>query len=110
MKKQYPFSLFLFGTFLNLFRRFYLIILCIVLCIIGIWLEPCRYAGLILLLGSFLYAVLEQIQMYKDTNKSSDNPALQQFNNAVLGGGDWKQNVVDIVNDKIEEQNKNKPQ
>ena len=109
--RKYPISLFVIGLITNLlFRFFWLFVPSIVLLIIGIFAKPCLYIGLALLLLDAVLALAEQIRIRRAVLKESDNPDFTAFQDALSKDGDWKDNVEELLNQKISDPpNEDKP-
>lgn len=103
--RKYPLSLFITGFITNmLFRYWFILLLAIILLIIGIWNENCLQIGIIFLGVDIALSLVEQWKVRKTMLEESDNPDFREFQDAVLSG-DWKQNVKDMVESKIQEEN-----
>ena len=101
-KRKYPTSLFIIGFLTNiLFHFFWLFIPCIILLIVGILVKPCLYIGLALLLIDILLSLIEQLRIRQAFLEESDNPDFRAFQDALSKDGNWKDNIVELVNQKI---------
>ena len=88
--RKYPTSLFIIGFITNiLFHFFWLFIPCIILLIVGIFVKPCLYVGLALLLIDILLSLIEQFRIR------------QAFQDALSKDGNWRDNIGEILNQKI---------
>ena len=100
--RKYPISLFIIGFITNiLFHFFWLFIPCIILLIIGIFVEPCLFVGLALLLIDIVLSLIEQLRIRKAFLEESDNPDFRAFQDALSKDGNWKDNVSELLNQKI---------
>ena len=100
--RKYPTSLFIIGFITNiLFHFFWLFIPCIILLIIGIFVEPCLFVGLALLLIDIVLSLIEQLRIRKAFLEESDNPDFRAFQDALSKDGNWKDNVSELLNQKI---------
>ena len=103
--RKYPLSLFMMGFISNmLFRYWFILLLAIILLFIGIWNENFIRLGIIFLGVDIGLSLVEQWRIRKTILEESDNPDFREFQDAVLSG-DWKQNVKDMVESKIQEEN-----
>lgn len=101
-KRKYPTSLFIFGFLTNMiFLYFWLFIPCIILLIIGIFVKPCLFIGLALLLIDIILSLIEQLRIRYTVLKNSDNPDFQAFQDALSKDKDWKDNIRELTNQKI---------
>ena len=88
--RKYPTSLFIIGFITNiLFHFFWLFIPCIILLIIGIFVKPCLYIGLALLLIDILLSLIEQFRIR------------QAFQDALSKDGNWRDNIGELLNQKM---------
>ena len=100
--RKYPTSLFIIGFMTNiLFHFFWLFIPCIILLIVGIFVKPCLYVGLALLLIDILLSLIEQFRIRQAFLKESDNPDFQAFQDALSKDGNWRDNLNDFLNEKM---------
>jgi len=100
--RKYPTSLFIIGFITNiLFHFFWLFIPCIILLIVGIFIKPCLYVGLALLLIDIVLSLIEQLRIRQTFLTESDNPDFRSFQDALSKDGNWKDNIVELVNQKI---------
>ncbi|MBO4289907.1 MAG: hypothetical protein J5865_07405 [Lachnospiraceae bacterium] len=96
MEKEYPASLFwtnLIITFLA--NHIYLTLPGLVLVVVGVWVRPCLYIGLGLLLlssGLSLNTALTNRRVFLD----SEDPNFQEVREAVLSEN-WRENVIELV-------------
>ena len=88
--RKYPTSLFIIGFITNiLFHFFWLFIPCIILLIVGIFVKPCLYVGLALLLIDILLSLIEQFRIR------------QAFQDALSKDGNWRDNIGELLNQKM---------
>ena len=100
--KKYPTSLFIIGFITNiLFHFFWLFFPSIILLIIGIFVQPCLYIGLMLLLADIVLSFIEQLRIRQAFLKESDNPDFKAFQDALSKDGSWKDNISEFLNQKI---------
>ena len=100
--RNYPTALFIMGLITNILFRFsWLFVPGIILSIIGIFINPCLYIGLALLLIDIAISLIEQIKIRQVFLKGSDDPDFQAFQDAVSKDGDWKDNIFDFLNQKM---------
>lgn len=106
MKQRYPMSLFLVSLLSTVIGHyFYLFFPSVLLMLIGIWLKPCLYVGLALLLLDLFLSVKEQLLIRK-TLLNGTEPALKPFQDA-LQSDNWAAEVRRIVEQKVEEPSHN---
>lgn len=88
MKRKYPAQMFWIGLIGNILVRFgYLTIPGIILCIVGIWVTPCLWIGLIVLCISLALSVIDQLQIRKTILTPNDNPDIDELFQALTGPG-----------------------
>ena len=80
---------------------FWLFIPCIILLIVGIFVKPCLYVGLALLLIDILLSLIEQFRIRQAFLKEGDNPDFQAFQDALSKDGNWRDNIGELLNQKI---------
>ena len=100
---KYPVSLFVIGVLMNLTKNFFLFLPSIVLLIVGIWVKWCLFVGVALLLLDVIISLIEQIQI-RNTTINSDNPNFKEWQDAILSS-DWKNNIMDLTESKIDDTN-----
>ncbi|PKM63390.1 MAG: hypothetical protein CVU97_00175 [Firmicutes bacterium HGW-Firmicutes-21] len=105
MKRKYPFSIFIFGVFLNVFKLWYLVIPTIVLFIlsfINLWFAIIGVATTVLIL---VIVIAQQIQIKKVIIAQSDNEQFNDFlNKSFIDNGLGYKNIIDQVDRIIESQ------
>ncbi|MBQ3003853.1 MAG: hypothetical protein IJD82_08980 [Clostridia bacterium] len=102
--RKYPAKLFILGLVSNiLFRFFWLFVPAIVLLIIGIFIKPCLYIGLLVLLADMALSLIGQIRIRQTFLAESDNPSFKAFQESLSKDGDWKENIGDFLSQKIAE-------
>lgn len=100
--RKYPTSLFIIGFITNiLFHFFWLFIPCIILLIIGIFVQPCLYIGLALLFIDIVLSLIEQLRIRQTFLEESDNPDFRAFQDALSKDGNWRDNIGELLNQKI---------
>ena len=103
MKKRYPWKLFFIGVAINfLIHFFWMFISGVVLLLIGIFNQKCLAMGVALLIVDLMASLIEQFKIRQATLADSDNPAFQEFQEALSKDGDWMQNVMDFVDENCE--------
>jgi len=103
-ERRYPFSLFLFGFITNiLFHFFWLFAPCVILLIVGIWVDWCLYAGLALLGIDIVASFVEQMKIRQAMLSDSDNEQFRKFQEAVLNDGNVFENIRNVVGNATEE-------
>lgn len=102
MNNKYPTSLFIVGFITNLlFHFFWLLVPSIILLVVGIFVKPCLYVGVIVLAIDILLSLIRQIRIRNTFLEESDNPDFGAFQDALSNDKSWKENVKDFVNQKI---------
>ena len=97
--RKYPLSLFVIGFITNvLFHFFWLFIPCIILLVIGIFVEPCRLIGLTLLLLDIVLSLIDQLRIRHTFLQDSDNPGFTAFQDALSRDGSWYENMSELLN------------
>ena len=104
MKKNHTKMFWLFVIMDFLFHFFYLLIPGIVLCIIGIWLKPCLWIGLVLLGIDMILSILKQLRVCNASGTHSDNHEFNELMDAFYGP-DGINAVRKIVSEKIKVEN-----
>ncbi|MBQ8344712.1 MAG: hypothetical protein IJY42_00395 [Clostridia bacterium] len=99
--RKYPTSLFLIGLITNiLFHFFWLLIPGVILLMVGIWIRPCLYIGLVLLVADVVLSLIEQFQIRQAFLTESDNPDFQAFQDALSKSGNRKDHIDEFLNQK----------
>jgi len=75
----------------------------IILLIVGIWVKWCLFVGVALLLLDVIISLIEQIQI-RNTTINSNNPNFKEWQDAILSS-DWKNNIMDLTESKIDDTN-----
>ena len=100
--RKYPASLFIIGFITNIvFRFFWIFISCIILLIIGIFVKPCLYIGLALLLIDILLSLIEQFCVRQVFLEESKSPDFRAFQDALSKDENWRDNIGELLNQKI---------
>ena len=103
MKTKYPAALFILGLIEDLFiRYFFLSIPAIILLIIGIWVKPCLYVGLGLVLLALVLCIIERLKIKKAMETESDNPDFRNFQQIISAHG-WKEGAKMFVEKQTEQ-------
>lgn len=69
--------------------------------LIGIFVRPCLYAGLVIIVLDVAASLIEQILICKVFYKDSDHPEFTEFQEALSKDGNWRDNVADLLNQKM---------
>ena len=102
--RKYPAGLLIAGFVMNVFLRFsWLLIPGIVLLIAGIFVRTCAYIGLALVLLDVLLSLLTQLRYRSVTLRESDDPEFRKFQEALSKDGNWRNNIQEMVDEKIRE-------
>lgn len=88
---------------MNLTKNFFLFFPSIILLVVGIWVKGCFFVGIALLLLDVIISLIEQIQI-RSATISSDNPNFKEWQGAILSSN-WKNNVMDLTDSKINDTN-----
>ncbi len=108
-KRKYPLSLFISGVLTNmLFHFFWLSIPCIIIFILSIFIRSLSSIGLSILIIDLILSLIEQFRIRAAFLADSDNSDFQRFQEIMSRDGDWKKNVKDFVEGKIEDNDDNK--
>ncbi len=100
--RKYPPSAFLFGFIMDvLFRFWWLFLPSILLLIVGIFVKPYLYVGAAILLLDIILSLVDQILSMRTFLKENDNPDFKEFQDALLGNGNWWQNIEEVLSQKI---------
>ena len=101
MARKYPAKMFWFHILMNfLFHFFYLLLPGMILCIIGIWVKPCLWIGVSILLLDLVLSIIEQLRIRKTAITPSDNPEFNEMMDAFCGP-DGLAAVKEMVDKKI---------
>jgi len=100
--RNYPISLFIIGFITNiLFHFFWIFIPCIILLIIGIFVNPCLFIGLALLLIDIVLSLIEQLRIRQAFLKKSDNPDFRAFQEELSKDGSRKDHIDELLKQKM---------
>lgn len=100
--RKYPASLFIIGLITDIpFRYFWLFLPFVILLIIGIFVKPCLYIGLVLLSIDVVLSFVDQIRIRRTFLRDSDNPDFQAFQYALSKDGGWRDNLGEFINSKM---------
>lgn len=83
-----------------LFHFFYLSFPGIILCLVGIWVKPCLWVGLAILLLGLILSIIEQLCIRKVAVTKSDNPKFNELMDAFCGP-DGLAAVGKILDEKV---------
>jgi len=101
-KRKYPFGLFAFGLVSNFIAHFFwLFVPGILFLIIGIFVTPCVYVGWALLLIDLVLSIIDQLTIRRTFLSDSDHPGFRAFQDALSKDGNWRQNIITVVEEKI---------
>lgn len=110
MERKYPTKMFWYFVFMSfLFRFFYLSVPGMILCIVGIWVKPCLWIGLIILWLDVILSIIEQLRIRKAVVTPSDNPEFNELMDAFCGP-DGLDAVRKITDEKIKSVSTIEPQ
>lgn len=98
--KKYNEQLFWSGFLLNIFRKALLILVAIVLGIVGIWIKPCLYCALGIIVIVLIWSFVQQL-IIKHTVENSDNPNFTPFANAMMSDN-WREEIENLVENKAD--------
>lgn len=88
MKRKYPTKMFWFFVLTNfLFHYFYLSVMGIIFCIVGIWVKSCLWIGLAILGLGVILSIIEQLRICKAAVTPSDNPEFNKLMDAFCSPG-----------------------
>ena len=91
MATKYPTAPLILGLITDFFiRYFFLSIPSIILLIIGIWLKPCLYIALGLILLDLALCIIGWLKIKKTFETESDNPDFKAFQDSV-GSHGWRE-------------------
>ena len=109
--RRYPASLFLIGFVINVFLHFFWLFLPgVVLLIVGIFVKPCLYMGLTVLVLDIILSLVEQLKIRQAFLEESDNPDFMAFQDALSKEGNWKDQIGELLDQKISDpQNEVRP-
>lgn len=83
MEREYPKKMFWLFVLTNfLFHFFYLSVPGIILCIVGIWIKPCLYIGLVVLGLDLILSIIEQLHIRNAAVSHSENPEFNELMDA----------------------------
>lgn len=97
MERKYPAKMFWLFVLTNfLFHFFYLFVPGAILCVVGIWVRPCLWIGLAVLLLDLIVSIADQIQI-KRAVMNSTHPDVAELMDAFCGpdGMDAVREVMD---------------
>ncbi len=102
MERKYPASIFIFGTIMNFFLRyFYLAIPGVILCIVGVYITICLYIGLAVLGLDLVLSLYDQIQIRKAALSESDNPEFNNWMDAMYGSNPHN-SIMEIIENTMQ--------
>lgn len=105
MERKYPQKMFWLFVLTNfLFHFFYLSISGITLCIVGIWVKPCLYTGLVILGVDLILSIIEQLRIRNAAVSHSENPEFNELMDAFCSP-----DGLQAVRKVLDEKNKSTP-
>ena len=103
VKRKYPMKWFWRFVLINfLFRRFYLSVPGVILCVVGIWKNTCLRIGVAVLLIAIGLSMFEQLRIAEAATAESDNPEFNELMDAFCGEGGIRA-VGELIKQKIAE-------
>jgi hypothetical protein len=101
MEREYPKKMFWLFVLTNfLFHFFYLSVPGIILCIVGIWIKPCLYIGLVILGLDLILSIIEQLHIRNAAVSHSENPEFNELMDAFCSP-DGLRAVGKVLDEKI---------
>lgn len=97
---KYNRKLFWMGFGLNIIRKIPLVLIAAVFGIVGIWVKPCLYVALAIMLIVLIGSFIQQVNI-KHTVEHSDDPNFAPFQEAMTSDN-WQEELKRIVEDKID--------
>ncbi len=106
--RKYPISLFIIGFITNMiFHFFWLFVPAIILLIVGIFVKPCLFIGLDVLLIDVIASFIGQLIIRKTCIEDSDDPGFRTFQDTVMKDENWRENMAEYIEQKMQDpQNK----
>lgn len=105
-ERKYPLSLFVAGFLMNMITHFFVLFaLAIIFIIVGFFVGLCTEVGLILLLLDVVLSLVEQLKIRRTILEDSDDPNFREFQDIFAKDGNWKDNVIESVNERIKKLN-----
>ena len=102
--RKYPISLFIIGFITNMiFHFFWLFVPAIILLIVGIFVKPCLFIGLDVLLIDVIASFIGQLIIRKTCIEDSDNPDFRAFQDTVMKDGNWRENMAEYIEQKMQD-------
>ncbi len=100
-KKKYPFILFISGFFMNVFVRYFWVLVAAVLFLLaGIFINWRLYVGIGLLALDIVLSLIGQLQIRRTMLSESDNEDFGELQDAVSADGNVLENVRRLVEEK----------
>ena len=82
---KYPFGMFLIGFIINFFFRYSVLFFPgIIMLIVGIWVDWCFYAALVLLIADLVLSLLHQLKVRRMFLALTGNNPFIQFQNTII--------------------------
>lgn len=102
MERRYPVGLFIIGFITNMvFHFFWLFVPGIILLIIGIFSRIFLYIGLTVMAIDIIASLIEQLRIRAAFLRDSDNPDFREFQDALSKEGDWRENLKECLDEKV---------
>lgn len=99
---KYPFSLFIIGFITcAIFRFFWLFLPSMVLMMVGLFVTPCLYIGLLVLALDIVLSLVEQLRLRRTFLKESDSSDFNEFAKSVSQSEDWRDGVASFLERKM---------
>lgn len=88
---KYPFGMFLIGFIINFFFRYSVLFFPgIIMLIVGIWVDWCFYASLVLLIADLVLSLLQQLKVRRMFLSLTGNNPFIQFQDTILNNNNSK--------------------
>lgn len=101
MERKYPTKMFWLFVLMNfLFHFFYLSVPGMILCIVGIWIKPCLYIGLVILGLDLIFSIIEQLRIRNAALSHSENPEFNELMDAFCSS-DGLQGFRKVLDEKM---------
>ena len=98
--KKYNQQLFWVGFLLNIVRKFILILAAVVLGIVGIWINPCFYFALRIILVVLIWSFIQQL-VIKHTVEHNEDTNFTPYADAMMSEN-WKDEIEKLIEDKVD--------
>ncbi len=98
--KKYNQQLFFVGFLLNIMRKFILVLAGVVLGIVGIWIKPCFYFALGIILIVLIWSFIQQL-VIKHTVEHNEDTNFTPYADAMMSEN-WKDEIEKLIEDKVD--------